>query len=72
MRAYIDVLCEQNCHGDERPGRGESGTIGPDGLDLDLSGRDACGDGSDGDGGEDGKMGLKVDFGAVSQIRGGH
>ena len=25
---------------------GESGTSGPDGLDLDLSGRDACGDGS--------------------------
>ncbi len=32
---------------------GESGTSGPDGLDLDLSGRNACGDGSDGDGGEE-------------------
>ncbi len=30
---------------------GESGTSGPDGLDLDLSVRNACGDGSDGDGG---------------------
>ncbi len=37
---------------------GESGTSCPDGLDLDLSGRNACGDGSDGDGGKDGRMGL--------------
>ena len=33
---------------------GESGTNGPGGLDLDLGGRDACGDGSDVDGGENG------------------
>jgi hypothetical protein len=32
---------------------GESGAIGPDDLDLGLSGRYACGDGSDGNGGED-------------------
>ncbi len=33
---------------------GESGTSCPDSLDLDLIDRYACGDGSDGDGGEDG------------------
>ncbi len=44
---------------------GESGTSGPDGLDLDLCGRNACGDGSDGDGGEDGRMGLETDSGVV-------
>jgi hypothetical protein len=29
---------------------GKSGTIGPDGLDLDLGGRNTCGDGSHGNG----------------------
>jgi hypothetical protein len=37
-------------------GYGESGTSCPDGTDLDLGGRDACG--NDGNGGEDGSMGL--------------
>jgi hypothetical protein len=50
---------------------GESGIIFPDGLDLDLSGRNACGDGSDGDGGEDGRMDLEADSGAVSEAQGG-
>jgi hypothetical protein len=48
---------------------GESSTSGPDGMDLDLGGRDACG--SDGDGGEDGSMGLEADSGAVSEVEGG-
>ena len=48
---------------------GESGTSGPDGMDLDLGGRDACG--SDGEGGEDGSMGLEADAGAVSEVKGG-
>ncbi len=51
-------------------GYGESGTIGPDGLDLDLNGRDACGIGSDSDGGEDGSMDLEADSGAVSKVEG--
>ncbi len=38
---------------------------------MDLSGRDACGDGSDGDSGEDGRMGLEADAGAVSEAEGG-
>ncbi len=46
----------------------ESGTSGSDGLDLDLSGRNACGDGSDGDGGEDGRMGQEADSGVVSEV----
>jgi hypothetical protein len=50
---------------------GESGTSDPDGLDLDLSGRDACGGGSDGDGSEDGRMGLEADSGAVLEAEGG-
>ena len=49
---------------------GESGTSGPDGMDLDLSGRNACGDCSDGDGGEDGKMCVEADSGAVSESEG--
>ena len=49
---------------------GESGTSGPDGLDLDLSGRNACGDGSDGDGGKDGRMGREADSRAVSETEG--
>jgi hypothetical protein len=57
----------QNCNSDY----GESGISGPDRLDLDHSGRDACGDGSDGDGGEDGSMGLEADDGAVSEVEGG-
>ncbi len=48
---------------------GESGTSGPDGMDLDLGGRDACG--SDGDGGEDGSMGMEANAGAVSEVEGG-
>ncbi len=48
---------------------GERGTIGPDGLDLDLSGRDACGNGSDGDGGEDGRMGLEPTPGPLRKSR---
>jgi hypothetical protein len=50
---------------------GARGTSGPDGLDLDLSGRDACGNGSDGGGDEDGSMGLEADSGAVSEVEGG-
>ncbi len=42
----------------------------PGGLDLDLCGRDACGDGSDGDGGKDGSMGLGADAGAVLEVEG--
>ena len=49
---------------------GESGTSGPDGMDLDLGGRDAR-HGSDGDGGEVGSMGLEADAGAVSEVEGG-
>ncbi len=49
---------------------GESGTSDPDGLDLGISGRNACGDGSDGDDGEDGRMGLEADSGAVSEAVG--
>ena len=48
---------------------GESGTSGPDGMDLDLSGRDACG--SDGEGGEDDSMGLEADAGAASEVEEG-
>ncbi len=48
----------------------ESGGSGPDGLDLDLRGRNACRDGSDGDGGEDGRMGQEADSGAVSEAEG--
>jgi hypothetical protein len=47
---------------------GESDTSGPDGMNLDLGGRDTCG--SDGDGGEDGSMGLEADAGAVSEVEG--
>jgi hypothetical protein len=47
---------------------GESGISGPDGLDPDLSGRDACGDGSDIDGSEDGSIGLESDSGAVLEV----
>jgi hypothetical protein len=47
---------------------GESGTGGPDGMDLDIGGRYACG--SDGDGGEDGSMGLEADAGAASEVKG--
>ena len=48
---------------------GESDTSGPDDIDLDLGGRDACG--SDDDGGEDGSMGLEADAGAVLEVEGG-
>jgi hypothetical protein len=48
---------------------GKSGTSGPDGMDLDLGCRDACG--SDGDGGEDGSMRLEADAGAVSEVEKG-
>ncbi len=39
-----------------------------------IAGREACGDGidvSDGDGGKDGRMGLRADFVAVSEDEGG-
>ncbi len=49
---------------------GESGASFPDGLDLDLSGRNACGDGSDGDGGKDGRIGQEADSGAVPEVEG--
>jgi hypothetical protein len=49
---------------------GKSGTSDPDGLDLDLGGRETCGDGSDGDGGKDGRMGQMADFVAVSKDEG--
>ncbi len=35
--------------------------MGPVGLDLNLSDRDVCGGGSDGNGGEDGRVGLGAD-----------
>ncbi len=49
---------------------GESGEIEPGGLDLDLSGRGTCGDGSDGDGGADGSTGLEADSRAASEDKG--
>jgi hypothetical protein len=49
---------------------GESGKSGPDGMDLDLSFRNACGDGSNHDGGADGRMGQEADSRAVSEAEG--
>jgi hypothetical protein len=40
-------------------------------LDIDLRAGDACGAGGNGDGGIDGRMCLKADFGAVSEIKRG-
>ncbi len=51
-------------------GDGEDGTMGPDGLSPDLSGRDACGVGSCGNGGEGGRMGLEADSGTASEVEG--
>jgi hypothetical protein len=49
----------------------KGGASCPGGLDLDLSGRDACGDGSDGGGCEDGELGLEADSEAASEVEGG-
>ncbi len=38
---------------------------------VDLGVRGACGDGSDGNGGKDGSMGLEADSGTVSEVEGG-
>ncbi len=43
---------------------------GPDGLDINLSGRNACGDGSDADDGEAGRMGQEADTEAISEVEG--
>jgi hypothetical protein len=48
---------------------GESGTSGPDGLDPEVSGRDARGDGNDIDGGEDDSVGLRLTPGPFRKSR---
>jgi hypothetical protein len=50
-------------------GDGEDGTVGPDGMDPDFNRRDACGDGSDGNGVEDFSL---LESRAVQHRKSGH
>jgi hypothetical protein len=61
--AFVAFLSDGSGQCDHGMSCGARGTRDPDGLYLGLRGRDACSDGSDGDGGEDGRMGLEADSG---------